>query len=159
MGKKMARHQKWKQEEQCLARSEPLQIWQLPGGGVPAARTMTFVADAEQLLRKGGGGGGARGVSDKWRVLEWHAVDLTVGGAPQVVVGDRPSAPWAVEMWWAEQCEGAAPGVRITFGTKNGEFDPMLYCLELQSCLAFILGKFSRGRVARSQRENVVSSC
>ncbi|KAK0752809.1 hypothetical protein B0T18DRAFT_384978 [Schizothecium vesticola] len=122
IGKKMDRHEKRKQEMQCLARSEPLQIWQLPGCGIPnpGAMTVTFVADAEQLVRKWGGGGVvARGVRDQWRVLEWHAGDLAVGGAPQVVVGERSSAPWAVEMWWAIQCVGAAPGVRITFRSKS----------------------------------------
>jgi hypothetical protein len=151
LGMKTDGHQKRKEEERCLARCEPLQIWQLPGCGVLAA-TMTFVADAEQLVRKGGG---ARGVSNQYRVLEWHAGDLAVGGALRVVMGGASSAPWAVEMWWAEQCAGSAPGVKITFGTKNGEFDPMLCSLELQSCLAFFLGRHPRGRVARGQRENV----
>ncbi|KAK1831484.1 hypothetical protein QBC39DRAFT_330731 [Podospora conica] len=126
LGKKTDRRQKQQQTERCLANCEPLQIWQrqqdavragVPGPGVT---TMTFVVDTEQLLRKGGGGGGrAARDRDKWRVLEWHAGDLESGEAPRVVAGKRSEAPWAVEMWWAIRCAGAAPGVRITFGSKK----------------------------------------
>lgn len=111
MGKNPDRDQKKKQEMQCLASSEPLQIWRQPGRG-PQAVTMTFVANGEQLVKK-------KGASDRWRALEWHAKDLDVGRALRVV-GGRSSARWAVDMWWVMKCVGTAPGVRITFATRSG---------------------------------------
>lgn len=132
-GKKTDRHQKKKQEMQCLAWSEPLQLWQQLGGGAQA-ETMTFVANGEQLVRTGG-------ISDKWRLLEWHAKDLDVRGAPRVVVGGRSSAPWAVEMWWDIRPTGAAPGVRITFGKKSGKFQ----CLVCYFSVSFFGGRRGEG--------------
>lgn len=113
-GKKTDRHQTRRQEMEFLALSEPLQLWQQPEGGDQAA-TMTFVANGKKLVRRGG-------ISDEWPLLEWHAKHLEVRRAPRVVEGGRSSAAWAVEMWWDYKQQGAAPGVKITFGKKSGKF-------------------------------------
>lgn len=134
-GKKTDRHQTRRQEMEFLALSEPLQLWQQPGGG-DQAETVTFVANGKKLVRRGG-------ISDEWPLLEWHAKDLEVRGAPRVVEGGRSSAAWAVEMWWDYKPQGAAPGVKITFGKKSGKFGLVCYLCLLSR------GEDRRGKMMR----------